>query len=259
MRTSLSRAGRRGRPSPRLRRAQVNVARGANAWSYAGPTAPEHWTGLGYPACSGALQSPVDLVGRRDPSRRSGFLSRTRRGPRPSPTTTATPSSSTRGRRARCAWARARYDVVQLHVHVPSEHTVRGHRFAGEAHLVHGAAGARAVLGTLIVEGAENPAWDALIRALPGKAGERVAIGGEVDLVALLGLHDVGAEWIYSYAGSLTTPPCDQDVRWLVRAAPITLSRAQVEALSSAMVRNARPLQARSPLHPDAVTLHRGQ
>jgi carbonic anhydrase len=229
-----------------------------HAWSYAGPTAPEHWTGLGYPACSGALQSPLDL---------SAGGTRAQLGVSVAypawPSAVAYNNGHTvvidAGAPGTLRVGPARYDVVQLHVHVPSEHTVRGHRFAGEAHLVHGAAGARAVLGTLIVEGAENPAWEALTRDPPGHEGERVPIGGELDLVALLGLHDVGAEWIYTYAGSLTTPPCDQDVRWLVRAAPITLSRAQVEALSSAMVRNARPLQARSPLHPDAVTLHRGQ
>lgn len=43
--------------------AQVNVAGAdtSNVWSYSGPAAPEHWTRLGYPECSGARQSPVDL------------------------------------------------------------------------------------------------------------------------------------------------------------------------------------------------------
>lgn len=238
--------------------AQVDAGADRAEWSYAGPTAPEHWTDLGHPACAGALQSPVDLQaeGTAPPLRLRVAYSPWRSGTLYNNGHSVVLRAGAPG----TLWVdEVSYAMAELHFHVQSEHTVRGHRFAGEAHLVHASGGARAVLGTLIVEGAENPAWNALIRALPGHEGERVAIEAEVDLVGLLGLHDVEAEWIFAYAGSLTTPPCDQNVRWLVRAAPLTLSRAQIDALSSAMVRNARPLQRVDSMPPGTVTLHRGQ
>ena len=76
---------------------------------------------------------------------------------------------------------------------------------------------------------------------LPTKAGEQ---GPEhtFNLRALLppGIHHV------SYHGSLTTPPCNEGVQWIVLRDPITMSAQQVEQFVSVIGHNARPIQ---PLH----------
>ena len=49
----------------------------------------------------------------------------------------------------------------------------------------------------------------------------------------------------YTYAGSLTTPPCSEGVRWLLLAAPIELSADQVAAFTTIYAANNRPVQPR--------------
>jgi len=43
--------------------------------------------------------------------------------------------------------------------------------------------------------------------------------------------------------GSLTTPPCSEGVNWHMMQAPITASKAQIEAFTALYPMNARPLQ----------------
>lgn len=50
-----------------------------------------------------------------------------------------------------------RFDLLQFHMHAPSEHTIDGQSFPIELHLVHQSqAGHLAVVGLLIEEGAQN-------------------------------------------------------------------------------------------------------
>jgi len=48
---------------------------------------------------------------------------------------------------------------------------------------------------------------------------------------------------VFSYIGSLTTPPCTENVEWFVLQTPATASRAQIEAFSSRLGHNNRPVQ----------------
>ncbi len=47
----------------------------------------------------------------------------------------------------------------------------------------------------------------------------------------------------YSYAGSLTTPPCSEEVRWHVLTEPIQVSEEQLDAFEKLYDVNARPIQ----------------
>ena len=49
----------------------------------------------------------------------------------------------------------------------------------------------------------------------------------------------------FRYAGSLTTPPCSEGVKWVVLATPITASGPQIAALARVLQGNARPPQPR--------------
>jgi carbonic anhydrase len=48
----------------------------------------------------------------------------------------------------------------------------------------------------------------------------------------------------YTYTGSLTTPPCSEEVTWYVLAEPQEISEAQLVKLTAAIgSKNARPVQ----------------
>jgi carbonic anhydrase len=136
------------------------------------------------------------------------------------------------------------YTLVQYHFHSPSENTVAGRRFPLEMHLVHrSSGGALAVLGVLVEEGAENPAFAPLWSRLPRQAGEEIHLEHvSVDVDAMLPRER--AAWRFD--GSLTTPPCTEGVTWLVFARPVALSARQIAAFRGVMDGNSRPVQPRN-------------
>jgi carbonic anhydrase len=47
----------------------------------------------------------------------------------------------------------------------------------------------------------------------------------------------------YTFSGSLTTPPCSEDVTWFVLKHPTTVSAEEIEQFSELYRNNARPTQ----------------
>lgn len=133
------------------------------------------------------------------------------------------------------------YALVQFHFHAPSEHTVDGEHFPMEMHFVHQAEdGALAVVGLLIAEGPENPGiaplW-AQLAAAPGTAAT-------VRIPPEFAEHVFPApNGVHHYDGSLTTPPCSEDVKWYVRRTPTRLSPEQIAAFAAVYDHNNRPVQ----------------
>lgn len=132
------------------------------------------------------------------------------------------------------------YDLVQFHFHAPSEHTLDGKRYPLEIHFVNrNADGALAVVGVFVTEGAANPALASLLAALPSQAGEAGVTRPGVYPVLLLPED----RHYFAYAGSLTTPPCTEGVRWNVLSTPIAASGEQIAALSAALGASNRAVQ----------------
>ena len=128
---------------------------------------------------------------------------------------------------------------MQFHFHAPSEHTVGGKRFAMETHFVHKSAkGELAVLGVLHETGKDNEALAPIWAALPKSTEEKKALPS-FDLATALPKD----RSMYRYAGSLTTPPCTEGVRWQVLQVPTSVSEAQVKAFNAIIKPNARPVQ----------------
>ena len=108
-----------------------------------------------------------------------------------------------------------------------------------ELHLVNRSGDGRiAVLGVLIASGPENPDLDGLLAAAPAKSGEERELHGRLNPADLV----PGGE-AYRYRGSLTTPPCTENVRWTVFAQPLTLSTGEIEAFTRLYHGDSRPLQ----------------
>ncbi len=54
----------------------------------------------------------------------------------------------------------------------------------------------------------------------------------------------------YTFRGSLTTPPCSEDVTWFVLKQPVEISKPEQAAFATKYAHNARPVQ---PLNGRAV------
>jgi len=121
--------------------------------------------------------------------------------------------------------------LAQFHFHAPSEHTIDGASFPMEIHLVHVDAAGKpaAVVGVFIKAGHENAALAKAFQALPAHSGDKVAPAGVmIDAHALLPADKT----FFTYAGSLTTPPCTEGITWYVFKTPVEMSPAQVAAFT---------------------------
>lgn len=220
-----------------------HAATGGRHWSYAGAEGPEHWGDLSpaFRTCaSGKAQSPVDLA-----SASRGAHSELHFNYRQTPLGIRNNGHTVQIDYAPGSWLEIegmRYDLLQLHVHAPSEHVVDGRTAPMELHLVHqNRHGQLAVVGVMIDAGPVNP----LIAAM------RAYTPAEGDPVAVPGVHVSAADVLpprldyFRYTGSLTTPPCSEGVAWHVLDQPITASPMDIQALAAAMPHNnARPVQA---------------
>ncbi len=133
------------------------------------------------------------------------------------------------------------YALAQFHFHSPSEHTVDGRHFPLEMHLVHKDPGGKlAVIGVLIEEGAEHPELARLWKHMPTEAGRSEQVAGETVNASKLLPASLAS---YRYSGSLTTPPCSEDVSWFVLQKPIQASSGQVATFRKVISDNNRPTQ----------------
>jgi carbonic anhydrase len=132
------------------------------------------------------------------------------------------------------------YQLLQFHFHRPSEERVNGKAFEMVIHLVHrDDQGKLAVVAVLLDKGMENPLIQTLWNNLPLEVDQDVTPSVAIDLNALLPENRA----YYTYMGSLTTPPCSEDVLWMVFKQPMPVSAEQVGIFSRLYRNNARPVQ----------------
>lgn len=137
-----------------------------------------------------------------------------------------------------------RYELVQFHFHTPSEHRVAGRSFPMEIHFVHkNAQGQLAVVGVLVGPGENNLAARELWDRLPAEPDTNPETAK-----ALMNARDLLPDdaRYFRYSGSLTTPPCSEQVSWFVLQTPIQFSIEQLGHIRGIMGANARPVQARN-------------
>jgi carbonic anhydrase len=134
-----------------------------------------------------------------------------------------------------------KYDLKQFHFHRPSEEKINGKGYAMVVHLVHADQdGKLAVVAVLLEEGKDNPLVRELWNDLPKeKEKEEFLNNVEIDATRILPA-DRG---YYTFSGSLTTPPCSEDVTWFVLKTPVTVSAAEIEQFSKLYRNDARPTQ----------------
>lgn len=132
------------------------------------------------------------------------------------------------------------YQLVQLHFHVPSEHLINGKSYPMEMHLVHqNSEGKLAVLGVMFEEGEGNPTIQRIWDYIPSQTGK----DNSRDLLLNISNLIPTNKSYYSYMGSLTTPPCSENVGWLVMQGTNIISAAQIEQFIENVGMNARDIQ----------------
>lgn len=209
-------------------------------WTYSGDAGPSRWGELSaeYAVCgSGMEQSPIDIPAdamlRPDPVSISyaAVDEQVQNNGHSLQATSPEHNTVTRGG--------IEYALKQMHFHAPAEHLVGGEQADVEFHFVHeDADGNRLVIAVMGVVGASNADWDGFVDAASTAEGDSVL--ERVDWSALLPADTAHS----SYAGSLTTPPCTEGVRWVVFATPVVLGQDQIDRLSSAYHANNRPVQS---------------
>jgi len=135
------------------------------------------------------------------------------------------------------------YPLTQFHFHAPSEHVIGSQTFPAELHFVHVRADGRiAVLGVLLKEGAANPAIQTILNNVPATTTPPGPVHNTDSGVTLnpKALLPKDKSHFYTYAGSLTTPPCSEGVSWYVLAEPVEVSEAQIALLEGFYTDNNR-------------------
>ncbi len=228
------------------------AAGGAPEWSYEGSNGPEYWGDLlpDWAACSnGTEQSPINLTGARRGRADDLKLYWNKN---------AEWEVENNGHTIELGATDAGYatlggkkfDLLQFHFHTPSEHAIKSERSEMEVHFVHRADdGLLAVLGVMMEIGRRNGGnsggRDLFSRIMAVAPEEKSEHGIELEHVNpndLLPAANQGSDF-YRYAGSLTTPGCNEIVTWTVLEKPITVKKPAVETFQDIFPMNARPLQ----------------
>ena len=187
-------------------------------WSYEGETGPQAWAKLApeFASCgAGQRQSPIDIRdGMKVELEPIAFEYR--------------PSS---------------FKVTDNgHFHRPSEEMIDGKQFEMVVHMVHqDSQGKLAVVAVLVDVGARQPVIQTVLNNLPLEKNSDIAVtSNSLDMNQML----PGDRRYFTYMGSLTTPPCTEDVLWIVMKQPVQATVEQLNLFSRIYPMNARPIQA---------------
>lgn len=224
----------------------------SHAWTYEDHTGPTHWGDLKpeFATCkTGHRQSPIDIRGATraaSPALEFHYDA--------SPLTIIDTGHSIQINYAPGSFIvidGVRYDLRQFHFHHPSEELVNGKQYDMVAHLVHAnSEGRLAVVAVLFSKGKTNPVIDTLWQHFPAEKETEQKITGVTVNVADLLPKSTG---YYSFEGSLTTPPCSEQVSWFVLKHPVDMSDEQLTTFGKLYPHNVRPIQ---PLNGRTILEH---
>jgi carbonic anhydrase len=134
------------------------------------------------------------------------------------------------------------FELKQFHFHTPSENNINGYQYQLEAHFVHATKnGDLAVVAVMFEEGEENPILAKIWSKFPLDENKKTSIKLTYDDIKQI--MPTNKEY-YKFMGSLTTPPCSENVKWNVFKTPMTISKQQVKQFFDIFGHsNNRPLQ----------------
>ena len=214
----------------------------AHDWSYDGAEGPSHWGDLKpefAPCKNGHRQSPIDIR-----NSQKADLPALQFDYKPSPLHIIDNGHTIMINYAPGSFLHVgdkQYQLRQFHFHRPSEEKIHGKPFEMVVHLVHAdQEGHLAVVAVLLNRGSDNPLVQELWKDLPReKEKEEVLDKIRIDLTQLLPVN----RGYYTFPGSLTTPPCSENVAWFVLKQPVAISGDEIKTFSHLYRNDARPTQ----------------
>ena len=241
---------------------QASRAQWRTPWSYGGARGPDHWAELDtdYAACGGNAQSPIDIEATRKavlPALKFEFKTAPLRGLVNNGYTIRVNYHDAPGTGDFLTVGNERYQLMQFHFHSPSEETIHGKASDMVAHFMYQAADGKAAgVAVLLKAGRANATvqkiWDHMSKTeskiLNDFSHQEATIPGvEIDPAGLLPSNLA----YYTYAGSVTAPPCTENVTWFVLKTPVEISTAQINAFAALYPHGVRAVQ---PLNGRIVT-----
>jgi len=135
-----------------------------------------------------------------------------------------------------------KFALFQFHAHEESEHTIDGIRYPLELHFVHIAEDKSSVIviAVMVKEGDENSYFERL------KIFKTLDKNGKKDTDIEFNPEEMFPKNknFYTYHGSLTTPPCSDNVTWIVFKEPIMMSEDEIDEIEDHLPKsNTRPIQ----------------
>lgn len=214
-------------------------------WGYLAEQAPRYWAQLDsrYQTCGlGKNQSPINLTSQQAVHTRG--LAALDIAYRDVPLRLIHSDHGLRGNYPLGSYiqlGKQRYELTHYTFHTPSEHHIEGFAYPMEIQLMHrNGEGEQVVMSVIVQEGENNEQLATILKNLP-KTKDNLQVFEKVTFNPVKFLPS--DKRFYRYAGSMTQPPCDEGVIWLVFSKPIQASISQLVALNKLMGDNARPLQ----------------
>ena len=212
-------------------------------WGYSADVGPAHWSALDdkFNMCSeGKEQSPINVVSTKDVALTplninypQGSKSIINNGQTVQVNIKSGDTLTINGEA---------YALKEFHFHTPSENHVNGKSFPLEAHFVHATKdGKLAVIAVMFQEGTANPTLQKIVKSFPLEKNKEAKL--EFSEAYLDVVMPTKRDY-YHFMGSLTTPPCSEQVNWFVLKQAQTASVEQIFALHQEIgINNNRPIQ----------------
>ena len=212
------------------------------SWSYAGESGPNHWGDIeGNEQCNiGKEQSPINItkaVQSSDDAPKPNYLPSDIEIENNGHTIVYTPQN---GNNTTIIDGES-YTLKQFHYHIPSEHQISGVNYPGEIHFVNAnKKGELAVIGVMLNPTAVNNTnlQPLLINSFNDTSTHKTILNA-FELSTLLPENPT----FYNYAGSLTTPPCSEHVKWFVATKPLSISQQEIQLMKQLYNGNNRPIR----------------
>lgn len=133
-------------------------------------------------------------------------------------------------------FGKTKYNLLQFHFHTPSENTIDGKQFPLEVDFVHRSANQKLlVISVLFEEGRYNDAIQDISTLLPLEVNEQKNVK--------IMIYPPKDSDYYFFDGSLTTPPCSEEVQWIIMKERLSASKKQIDTIKKIIGKNARETQ----------------
>lgn len=212
-------------------------------WGYSGAIGPEHWGEL-HPsfriASTGRQQSPIDISSR---AAQTADLPPLKFQYREEPCHVINNGHSIQHNEMPGSFlfiGDRKFALEQFHAHAPSEHTVDGQHFPAELHFVHKSDTDEVVVVAVLLKADDSSTLQfPLVDDLPRQANENVSLPRMRSPGDFLPRN----REYFRYSGSFTTPPCTEQVQWIVLQQPLSVRSDVLARLAEVLHANNRPVQ----------------